>query len=237
MAGTHSESANSNSSASSSENSGDRLTASTKLNDTSTLSHGMRTQDGSTYTNTDGRSENASASNQSGYQTANSTNRAQGSHTDETWGERASVNNSPVALAMALQQSQGSAIDALWNLNQSQESRDELARQANANFQLPDNLGNLGGGTQTRVQSHGQSHMNSFSAQKNNTQLPQVNTQSGAVGRFTPQIQKPAYSSAEKAAHQLEAGVVRAAQTYFKYEQTGMMSSIDRSFFGGNLSY
>lgn len=77
----------------------DRLTASTKLNDTSTLSHGMRTQDGSTYTNTDGRSENASASNQSGYQTANSTNRAQGSHTDETWGERASVNNSPVALA------------------------------------------------------------------------------------------------------------------------------------------
>lgn len=237
VAGTHSESANSNSSASSSENSGDRLTASTKLNDTSTLSHGMRTQDGSTYTNTDGRSENASASNQSGYQTANSTNRAQGSHTDETWGERASVNNSPVALAMALQQSQGSAIDALWNLNQSQESRDELARQANANFQLPDNLGNLGGGTQARVQSHGQSHMNSFSAQKNNTQLPQVNTQSGAVGRFTPQIQKPAYSSAEKAAHQLEAGVVRAAQTYFKYEQTGMMSSIDRSFFGGNLSY
>lgn len=79
--------------------------------------------------------------------------------------------------------------------------------------------------------------MNSFSAQKNNTQLPQVNTQSGAVGRFTPQIQKPAYSSAEKATHQLEAGVVRAAQTYFKYEQTGMMSSIDRSFFGGNLSY
>ncbi len=237
VSGTHSESVSAKVDNSSSDSAGERSTTSSSLSDSTSWSNGIRTQDSSSSDTNRSQSTSATGSEQRNYQTSANTSRAQGSQTNSTWGEQATVNNSPVALAMAIQQSQGSAIDALWNLNQNQDSREALAREANANFQLPDTLGNLGNGQQSSVQQTGNANLSAFRGNAQTQPLPQVNTGSGHVGHFTPQVQTPTYSPAEKEARQLEAGIVKATQTYFKYQQTGTLSVADRALSGAWLYY
>lgn len=235
--GTHSETVGTNVVASQADNSGERISSKNSTADTTSFSQSMRSQNMSTSDSSRGQVFNDSATKQQSFVAANNTARTQGAQSNSTWGEQASVNNSPMALSMALQQSQGSAIDALWDLNQNQSSREALARQANSNFQLPDNLGNLGAGAQQVSQQQGAQQFANFEGKISSNHLPEVNTQRSELGKFSPQVQTPTYSPSERAARQLDSGIIKAAQTYFKYEQTGLMSSIDRGLFGANIHY
>lgn len=237
VSGTNSESPYFNTTAASNDTAGERTSTNSSVSDMASQSQSMRMQDGTANDARQSHSTGDSGIDKHNYDVGSSTHRADMQQASQFWGERAVANNNPMMLQTALAQHGGNAMDTLWDLNQNQGSRQALVNAAEQKFQLQDNLGDIGQGDRGRVEAQGQAQLNQLRARVAADTLPQANPQGVRVGGFTPQNHTPAYTPAEREARMLQAGVVKATQAYFAYQQTGALSVGDRAVLGGKFYY
>ena len=229
VSGSHSESSNTESHVSFSDDSGYKNTYATSDSDSFGVSQSRKDATSETSGFNQNRGHNSSANETFVYSGNDSKARAQMDFANFSSSESASINGSIRAREMALEQAHGSVTDALWNLNQSQESRRQLMFQGRDEFELPDNLGARGNGHQTQTLAKGRAHMAQVSHGINSAPLIQLSSPVGKEGQlksFTPVMP---ITEAEANRRLLNAGIMKAAQTYFKYEETGVSGSVGRA--------
>lgn len=233
VVGTHSESTQAENNVSYSDDSGYKNTYATSDSDSYGISQARKDATSESSGFNQNRGHNSSANETFVYSGNDSKARAQMDFANFSSSESASINGSIRAREMALEQAHGSVTDALWNLNQSQESRRQLMFQGRDEFELPDNLGARGDGHQTQTLARGRAHMQHAAQGINNAPMTQVNSQPARTGQmkaFTPAMPM---TEAETERRMLNAGVIKATQSYFKYQETGFKGNFARSLLLG----
>ncbi len=221
ISGNHSETTSSSFDVATKDDSGYKNTYSTSDSDSFGVSQARKDSTSESSGFNQNRGHNSSANESFVYSGNDSKARAQMDFANFSSSESASINGSIRAREMALEQAHGSVTDALWNLNQSQESRRQLMFQGRDEFELPDNLGARGDGHQTQTLAKGRAHMQRAAQGINNAPMTQVNSQPARTGQIKAFSPVMPVTEAEADRRLLNAGVIKAAQTYFKYEETG----------------
>lgn len=221
ISGNHSETSSSSFDVATKDDSGYKNTYATSDSDSFGISQARKDATSESSGFNQNRGHNSSANETFVYSGNDSKARAQMDFANFSSSESASINGSVRAREMALEQAHGSVTDALWNLNQSQESRRQLMFQGRDEFELPDNLGARGDGHQTQTLARGRAHMQHAAQDINNAPMTQVNSQPARTGQIKAFSPVMPVTEVEADRRLLNAGVIKAAQTYFKYEETG----------------
>lgn len=235
VSGTHSEHSSADTSISTSDDSGYKNTYATSDSSSFGVSQARKDSTSETSGFNQNRGHNSSGNETFVYGGNDSKARAQMDFANFSSSESASINGSVRAREMALEQAHGSVTDALWNLNQSQESRRQLMFQGRDEFELPDNLGARGNGHQTQTLAKGRAHMQHAAQDINNAPMTQVNSQPARTGQIKAFNPVMPVTEAEADRRLLNAGVIKAAQTYFKYEETGHTGVVGRGLLLGAM--
>ena len=235
ISGIHTEHTDTNTNVSFKDDSGYKNTYATSDSDTFGVSQSRKDATSETSGFNQNRGHNSSGNENFVYSGNDSKARAQMDFANFSSSESASINGSIRAREMALEQAHGSVTDALWNLNQSQESRRQLMFQGRDEFELPDNLGARGDGHQAQTLAKGRAHMQRVAQGINHAPMVQVNSQPARTGQmkvFSPAMPMTEVEQEKRLVH---AGSIKAAQTYFKYEETGITGNIGRALLKGHL--